>query len=64
VLHRFTALAWMLGIVHCVGEGSDAGRAWFVAMVVLAVGPALALLALRLRGVISPRPASATGAAS
>ena len=63
-LHRFAALAWMLGIVHALGEGSDAGRAWFVAMVVLAVGPALALLALRLRGLVSPRSPSATGAAS
>jgi sulfoxide reductase heme-binding subunit YedZ len=55
VLHRATALAWLLGVVHALGEGSDAGRAWFVAMVVLAVGPALTLLALRLRG--GPRAA-------
>ncbi len=25
VLHRFTALAWILGVVHTLGEGSDAG---------------------------------------
>ena len=31
ILHRFTALAWILGIVHCLGEGSDAGRTWFLA---------------------------------
>ena len=26
-LHRFTALAWVLGVVHAVGEGTDAGAA-------------------------------------
>lgn len=49
-LHRFTALAWMLGLVHALGEGSDAGQAWFLAMTALAAGPALGLLALRLVG--------------
>ena len=29
-LHRFTALAWVLGVVHAVGEGTDAGAAWFL----------------------------------
>ena len=32
VLHRFTALAWLLGLVHALGEGTDAGQAWFLAM--------------------------------
>lgn len=49
-LHRFTALAWMLGIVHSLGEGSDAGEAWFLAMTALVVLPALALLLARLLG--------------
>ena len=31
VIHRFTALAWMLGVIHTLGEGSDAGRTWFLA---------------------------------
>jgi sulfoxide reductase heme-binding subunit YedZ len=59
VLHRFTALAWILGIVHTLGEGSDAGRAWFLAMTALAVGPALVLLAARVlrRPRRVPRPA-------
>jgi sulfoxide reductase heme-binding subunit YedZ len=47
-LHRFTALAWLLGIVHSLGEGTDAGQAWFLAMTALVVLPALGLLAVRL----------------
>lgn len=47
-LHRFTALAWMLGIAHSLGEGTDAGQIWFLAMTAIAVVPALALLAVRL----------------
>src|SRR4029450_3981416 len=26
-LHRFMALAWILGLVHSLGEGTDAGQA-------------------------------------
>jgi methionine sulfoxide reductase heme-binding subunit len=47
-LHRFTALAWLLGLVHALGEGTDAGQVWFLAMVALVAIPALALLATRL----------------
>ena len=47
VLHRFTALAWVLGIVHSLGEGTDAGEVWFLAMTAIVVAPALALLAAR-----------------
>jgi methionine sulfoxide reductase heme-binding subunit len=50
-LHRFTALAWLLGLVHSLGEGTDAGRTWFLAMVGIVVVPALLLLLWR----ISPR---------
>lgn len=60
--HRFTALAWLLGLVHSLGEGTDAGTAWFLAMVGLAVVPALALLVVRLAGVrrnpVAGRPAA------
>ena len=44
VLHRFTALAWLLGLVHSLGEGTDAGQAWFLAMVAIVAVPALVLL--------------------
>jgi methionine sulfoxide reductase heme-binding subunit len=47
-LHRFTALAWLLGLVHSLGEGTDAGQLWFLVMVALVAIPALALLAARL----------------
>src|SRR5215211_6170679 len=30
-LHRFTALAWLAGLGHSLGEGTDAGQAWFAA---------------------------------
>ena len=38
-LHRFTALAWLLGLVHALGEGTDAGQVWFLAMVALVAVP-------------------------
>ncbi len=54
-LHRFTALAWVLGIVHSLGEGTDAGQTWFLAMVAIVVLPTLGLLILRhLGGAPSP----------
>src|SRR3954469_21952717 len=46
-LHRFTALAWIAGLAHSYGEGTDAGTAWFIAATALVVLPALALLAVR-----------------
>jgi methionine sulfoxide reductase heme-binding subunit len=46
-LHRLTALAWALGSAHSLGEGTDAGEAWFLAMCAIAVLPALSLLAVR-----------------
>jgi sulfoxide reductase heme-binding subunit YedZ len=45
--HRFTAVAWVAGIVHAFGEGTDAGSAWFVLMVALTTIPAAILLVLR-----------------
>jgi methionine sulfoxide reductase heme-binding subunit len=46
-LHRLTAVAWLMGIVHSLGEGSDAGQTWFLAMTAIAVVPALFLLGVR-----------------
>lgn len=46
-LHRFTALAWALGVAHSLGEGTDAGQSWFLAMTAIVVVPALVLLAGR-----------------
>jgi sulfoxide reductase heme-binding subunit YedZ len=50
VLHRFTAIAWVLGVVHSLGEGTDAGQTWFLAMTAIVVLPALCLLAVRWLG--------------
>jgi methionine sulfoxide reductase heme-binding subunit len=46
-LHRFTAVLWLAGLVHSLGEGTDAGQIWFLAMVGIVVIPALALLLTR-----------------
>ena len=47
-LHRFTALAWLAGLAHALGEGTDAGQLWFLAMIALVAVPALGLLLTRL----------------
>jgi sulfoxide reductase heme-binding subunit YedZ len=47
-LHRLTAVAWVLGVVHTLGEGSDAGAAWFLVAAGMLVLPTGALLARRL----------------
>jgi methionine sulfoxide reductase heme-binding subunit len=47
-LHRFTALAWILGIAHALGQGTDAGTMWFLLGLAMFALPGLALLAARL----------------
>jgi len=47
-LHRFAALAWLLGLAHSLGEGTDAGQTWFLASVAIVAVPAIALLLSRL----------------
>jgi sulfoxide reductase heme-binding subunit YedZ len=47
IVHRFTALAWLAGVIHSLGEGSDGGRTWFLAMMAITVGPVLALVLAR-----------------
>ena len=49
--HRFTALAWVMGIAHSLGEGTDAGTAWFLVLMGVAVVPTAVLLVARLAGV-------------
>jgi sulfoxide reductase heme-binding subunit YedZ len=46
-LHRYTALLWLFGLAHSVGEGTDAGQLWFLALIGVVAVPALALLATR-----------------
>jgi len=59
-LHRFTALAWILGLAHSLGEGTDAGQTWFLAMTAIVVLPAIALLLVRW---LAPSPAPRAGTA-
>jgi methionine sulfoxide reductase heme-binding subunit len=59
-LHRFTALAWLLGLGHALGEGTDAGQAWFLAMIAIVAIPALGLLATRMLGSSSGPPTKPT----
>jgi sulfoxide reductase heme-binding subunit YedZ len=47
-LHRWTALAWVFGIVHAVMAGTDAGAVWFLAAAAMVVLPTAALLTRRL----------------
>jgi sulfoxide reductase heme-binding subunit YedZ len=49
-LHRFTALAWILGLAHSLGEGTDAGTGWFLVMTAIATLPPLVLLLVRSLG--------------
>ena len=46
-LHRLTALAWIAGLVHSLGEGTDAGTTWFLVATAIVALPALGLLVLR-----------------
>ena len=55
-LHRFTALMWLAGLAHSLGEGTDAGQLWFLAMIAIVAIPAVMMLALRY---LRPRPGSA-----
>jgi len=57
-LHRWTALAWVLGIAHSLGEGTDAGTMWFLAMTAIVTIPPLILLFVRLLS--EPAPARQT----
>jgi sulfoxide reductase heme-binding subunit YedZ len=47
-LHRFTALAWLLGVVHALGQGTDADTPWLIVSLAAVALPALGLLTMRL----------------
>ncbi len=50
LLHRLTALFWMLGVVHTLGAGTDAGQGWYLALLATIAVPPLLLLAGRYVG--------------
>jgi sulfoxide reductase heme-binding subunit YedZ len=58
-LHRYTALAWILSIGHALGQGTDAGRIWFLTAVGMVVLPTLWLLVERHAGAFA-RPSART----
>lgn len=43
-MHRFTAVFWVLGIVHSLGSGTDAGQPWFLLLLAVSVAPGAVLL--------------------
>jgi methionine sulfoxide reductase heme-binding subunit len=49
-LHRWTALAWLGGLFHALGTGTDSGRGWFLAMIAIVAVPAVVLLVGRFSG--------------
>jgi len=59
LIHRFTLLVWLGGLVHTFTEGTDRGQLWFIALIVLTTAPTLALLVYRVTGRrLRPAPAS------
>ena len=58
VVHRSTTVFWLLGVVHSLGEGTDAGESWFLACTAIVVLPTLVLLALRLAPPAARAPAA------
>jgi sulfoxide reductase heme-binding subunit YedZ len=63
-IHRFTALAWLGGLGHSLGEGTDAGQLWFLAMIAVVAVPALLLLIRRHSGAKSAPQWSSASASS
>ncbi|MFZ0043971.1 MAG: hypothetical protein WAK93_21860 [Solirubrobacteraceae bacterium] len=63
LIHRFTLLAWLGGLVHTFTEGTDAGQTWFIALIVVTSAPAVTLLLMRLCG-RGPRRAIRTALAT
>ena len=61
VMHRFTVLFWALGVVHSVGEGTDARSPWFLFLTAVAVVPPVGLFIARVaRPRAGGRPATAS----
>jgi sulfoxide reductase heme-binding subunit YedZ len=50
LLHRLTVIAWLLIAIHSLGEGSDSGQGWFIAVVVVTIVPTALLLLMRTLG--------------
>jgi sulfoxide reductase heme-binding subunit YedZ len=46
-LHRLTIVAWLGGVIHTLGAGTDAHSAWYLALLGVTSAPALVLLLMR-----------------
>ena len=57
--HRLTPLVYVLGVIHTVGSGSDAGTAWMTAILIATGTPILYLGILR---ALPAQPVSARAA--
>ena len=60
VMHRFTVLAWALGVVHSIGEGTDARSPWFLFLTAVAVVPPVCLFIARVARPARRAPATAS----
>ncbi len=58
-LHRLTAVLWLAGLAHALGEGTDTSQLWFLAMIGVVAVPALVLLASRWLSTDEPPSTSA-----
>jgi sulfoxide reductase heme-binding subunit YedZ len=57
IIHRFTLVAWIAGLVHSLGMGTDAGQKWFLALVIVTAAPALIFFGARMAAVYTKRTA-------
>ncbi|MBV9820361.1 MAG: ferric reductase-like transmembrane domain-containing protein [Solirubrobacterales bacterium] len=60
LIHRFTLLAWLAGLVHTLIEGTDAGQLWFLVLLAITTAPLVLLLVLRATGARLGRGAQPT----
>jgi methionine sulfoxide reductase heme-binding subunit len=49
-LHRATVLVWVLGVVHTLGAGSDAGTVWLRMFLIVTGAPIVFLFLVRILG--------------
>jgi sulfoxide reductase heme-binding subunit YedZ len=60
-IHLVAYASWPLAVVHTIGEGSDAGRPWLLALVACSIGLVAASVVARLLGRRDPARPPAAG---
>jgi sulfoxide reductase heme-binding subunit YedZ len=63
-LHRATPVVYVLGVIHTLGAGTDAGSVWLRSFMLTTAVAATGLLVVRLRKKPTRRPAAAMKGAS